>query len=100
MQALVDPEKRVGESGYYLATLEAAIEHIRDLSSFSTTSDGRPRGISELTGDEQIKAIENAGISFHLDSDSDSDSDEGSDETDEDTDVDEETQTRRKSMPT
>ena len=98
MQALVDPEKRVGESGYYLATLEAAIEHIRDLSSFSTTSDGRPRGISELTGDEQIKAIENAGISFHLDSDSDSD--EGSDETDEDTDVDEETQTRRKSMPT
>jgi len=97
MQALLDPEKRVGESGYYLATLEAAIEHIRDLSSFSfSLGDDQSLGISELTGDEQIKAIESAGISFHLHSDSDSD--EGSDESDQDTDVDEETKTRRKSV--
>ncbi len=86
MQALVDPEKKVGEAGYYLATLEAAIEHISDLTSFT----GRTRGASAfrgLSGEEQIEAIAKSGISF--DQDTDSSAEEGSDDSDEDTDMDE-----------
>ena len=31
LSALCDPDKRLSETGYYVATFEAAVEHIREL---------------------------------------------------------------------
>jgi hypothetical protein len=36
LQCLCDPERRMSESGYYLATLEASLQHIREAKVDST----------------------------------------------------------------
>ena len=89
MQALVDPERRRGEEGYYLATLEAAIEHVREVDPKSGQSAlliqtvSRSRGRSTSNGSAQdkewIKALDHAGVSFDQDTDSDDSEGEVSD---------------------
>jgi len=88
MQSLVDPEKRCGEAGYYLASLEAAIEHVKEVDPLSGQSALLIRSVSNNrsrsnTGTaEWMDTLKSAGgVSF----DNDNDTDDGSDESDEDT---------------
>jgi hypothetical protein len=90
MQSLVDPEKRRGEDGYYLATLEAAIEHVREVDQKSGQSAllihvvsgaSRGRGDSDHGTEKQwIQALDHAGISFDQDDTETDDSDDASEE--------------------
>ena len=88
MQALVDPEKRCGEAGYYLASMEAAIEHIKEVdpksgqSALLIRSVSNNRSRSNTANSDWMDTLKSAGgVSF----DNDNDTDDGSDESDEDT---------------
>ena len=77
LQALCDPDKRMSETGYYLATLEASLQHIIEANI-------------TLESQALFPDMEKSKSGGDADSDVDTDSDSDDSSDDEDSDVDEE----------
>jgi hypothetical protein len=75
LQALCDPDKRMSETGYYLATLEASLQHIieADITSesqalFPDMVKRRTSGDDSSDDEEEKSIISTPNTSYHRDS--------------------------------